>query len=89
MLELLDNRRTPTWNRRKIVFADMLGDMLEFFDYLLIPQSPMWALRRGRIAQAPASTTREQPRMSEHLHYPGFGAELAAWSVAHAARATP
>jgi putative MFS transporter len=36
MLELLDNQPTLTWNQRKIVFAAILGDMLEFFDYFLI-----------------------------------------------------
>jgi putative MFS transporter len=36
MLELLDNQQTLTWNQRKIVFAAILGDMLEFFDYFLI-----------------------------------------------------
>ncbi len=36
MLDLLDNQQTLTWNQRKIVFAAILGDMLEFFDYFLI-----------------------------------------------------
>ena len=36
MLELLDNQTTLTWNQRKIVFAAIFGDMLEFFDYYLI-----------------------------------------------------
>ena len=36
MLELLDKQRRLTWNQRKIIFAAMLGGMLEFFDYFLI-----------------------------------------------------
>ncbi len=36
MLDLLDNQQSLTWNQRKIVFAAILGDMLEFFDYFLI-----------------------------------------------------
>jgi putative MFS transporter len=36
MLELLDRQQTLTRNQRKIVFAAILGDMLEFFDYFLI-----------------------------------------------------
>jgi putative MFS transporter len=36
MLELLDQQQGLTRNQRKIVFAAILGDMLEFFDYFLI-----------------------------------------------------
>lgn len=36
MLELLDRQQRLTTNQRKIVFAAILGDMLEFFDYFLI-----------------------------------------------------
>ena len=36
MIELLDNQQSLTWNQYKIIFAAILGDMLEFFDYFLI-----------------------------------------------------
>jgi MFS transporter, putative metabolite:H+ symporter len=36
MLELLERQQTLTGNQRRIVFAAILGDMLEFFDYFLI-----------------------------------------------------
>lgn len=36
MLERLDRQQSLTWNQRKIVFAAILGDALEFFDYFLI-----------------------------------------------------
>src|ERR1700688_2022680 len=36
MLELLDRQQKLTGNQRRIVFAAILGDMLEFFDYFLI-----------------------------------------------------
>ena len=36
MFEILDRQQTLTWNQRKIVFAAILGDMLDFFDYYLI-----------------------------------------------------
>ena len=36
MLNYLDSRTTLTGCQRRIVFAAMLGDMLEFFDYYLI-----------------------------------------------------
>src|SRR5437016_631955 len=36
MLELLDRQKRLTGNQRRIVFAAILGDMLEFFDYFLI-----------------------------------------------------
>jgi MFS transporter, putative metabolite:H+ symporter len=36
MLELLDRQQRLTGNQRRIVFAAILGDMLEFFDYFLI-----------------------------------------------------
>src|SRR6266446_7344331 len=36
MLELLDRQQKLTGNQRKIVFAAILGDMLEFFDYFVI-----------------------------------------------------
>ncbi len=36
MLELLERQQTLTGNQRRIVFAAILGDMLEFFDYFVI-----------------------------------------------------
>ena len=36
MFEILDRQQTLTWNQRKIVFAAILGNMLDFFDYYLI-----------------------------------------------------
>jgi MFS transporter, putative metabolite:H+ symporter len=36
MLDLLERQRSLTGNQRRIVFAAILGDMLEFFDYFLI-----------------------------------------------------
>ncbi|MEA2741047.1 MAG: transporter, putative metabolite:H+ symporter, partial [Acetobacteraceae bacterium] len=36
MFEVLDQRRTLTGNQKRIVAAAILGDMLEFFDYVLI-----------------------------------------------------
>src|SRR5437016_14141984 len=36
MLELLDRQQKLTGNQWRIVFAAILGDMLEFFDYFLI-----------------------------------------------------
>jgi putative MFS transporter len=36
MLEHLDNQQRLTWNQRKIVFAAILGDSLEMFDYFVI-----------------------------------------------------
>ena len=36
MFEVLDRRTTLTGNQKRIVFAAVLGDMLEFFDYFLI-----------------------------------------------------
>ncbi len=36
MLHRLDEQQSLTWNQRKIVFAAILGDMLDFFDYFLI-----------------------------------------------------
>jgi MFS transporter, putative metabolite:H+ symporter len=36
MLDLLDQQQRLTGNQRRIVFAAILGDMLEFFDYFLI-----------------------------------------------------
>ena len=36
MLELLERQQILTSNQRRIVFAAILGDMLEFFDYFLI-----------------------------------------------------
>jgi MFS transporter, putative metabolite:H+ symporter len=36
MLELLDRQQKLTGNQRRIVFAAILGDMLEFFDYFVI-----------------------------------------------------
>jgi MFS transporter, putative metabolite:H+ symporter len=36
MLELLERQANLTRNQKKIVFAAILGDMLEFFDYFLI-----------------------------------------------------
>jgi len=36
MLHRLDEQQSLTWNQRKIVFAAILGDALEFFDYFLI-----------------------------------------------------
>jgi len=36
MLELHDRQQRLTGNQRRIVFAAVLGDMLEFFDYYLI-----------------------------------------------------
>ena len=36
MLELLERQQTLTGNQRRIVFAAILGDMLEFFDYVVI-----------------------------------------------------
>src|ERR1700688_5228548 len=35
MLELLDRQQKLTGNQRRIVFAAILGDMLEFFDYFV------------------------------------------------------
>ncbi len=36
MLEHLENQTSLTRNQRKIVFAAILGDMLDFFDFYLI-----------------------------------------------------
>ena len=36
MLELLDQQHKLTGNQRRIVFAAILGDMLEFYDYFMI-----------------------------------------------------
>jgi putative MFS transporter len=36
MLQLLERQQTLTGNQHRIVFAAILGDMLEFFDYFLI-----------------------------------------------------
>jgi MFS transporter, putative metabolite:H+ symporter len=36
MLELLDRQQKLTGNQRRIVFAAILGDMLEFYDYFMI-----------------------------------------------------
>ena len=36
MLELLENQQKLTLNQKKIVFAAIVGDMLDFFDYYLI-----------------------------------------------------
>ncbi|HEX3863861.1 MAG TPA: MFS transporter [Stellaceae bacterium] len=36
MLELLERQQGLTRNQKKIIFAAILGDMLEFFDYFLI-----------------------------------------------------
>ena len=36
MLELLDQQHRLTGNQRRIVFAAILGDMLEFYDYFMI-----------------------------------------------------
>jgi len=36
MLELLERQQTLTGNQRRIVFAAILGDALEFFDYFVI-----------------------------------------------------
>lgn len=36
MLDLLERQQTLTKNQRRIVFAAILGDMLEFFDYFVI-----------------------------------------------------
>src|SRR5262249_32307620 len=36
MLDLLDRQQRLTVNQRRIIFAAILGDMLEFFDYFLI-----------------------------------------------------
>src|SRR6478672_3939659 len=36
MLELLERQQKLTLNQKKIVFAAIVGDMLDFFDYYLI-----------------------------------------------------
>ena len=36
MLEILDRQQKLTGNQRRIVFAAILGDMLEFYDYFMI-----------------------------------------------------
>jgi MFS transporter, putative metabolite:H+ symporter len=36
MLELLERQQRLTLNQKKIVFATIVGDMLDFFDYYLI-----------------------------------------------------
>jgi MFS transporter, putative metabolite:H+ symporter len=36
MLNYLERQTSLTGNQRRIIFAAVLGDMLEFFDYFLI-----------------------------------------------------
>lgn len=55
MLSYLDNQTHLTGNQRRIIFAAVLGDMLEFFDYFLIGYvvafiAGPWKLTFGRSA---------------------------------------